>query len=101
MSGECDKCGDHALECECNCLKSTKKNIIEYPKNISAWWSDGRDEEFNLWAFGCLQPGLNKGVIECWENLHPEYPMTVGDSIWLCICKMNYLYQQQKKRNEN
>lgn len=69
---------------------------MEYPKNIHDWFSDGRDKEFGIWAFGCEQPGSNQKMIECWERLHPEYPMTEGETLFLCICKMNYLFQKQK-----
>lgn len=70
--------------------------LCKYPKNIHDYFSDGRDKEFAIWAFGCEQPGLRGGVSECWNKLHPENPMTEGETIFLCICKMNYLYQHQK-----
>ncbi len=69
---------------------------MKYPKNIYDYFSDGRDKEFALWAFGCHQPGSNQKLIECWENLHPEYPMNEGDTLCLCICKMNYIHQMLK-----
>lgn len=70
--------------------------MIEYPKNIADWFSDGRDKEFAMWAFGCEQP---KGkMIECWESLHPEYPIRDGDTLFICICKMNYIYQTQHRK---
>jgi hypothetical protein len=70
--------------------------MIEYPKNIKDWFINVHDEEFSMWAFGCKQPRLNGGVQKCWEKLHPEYPMIAGEMNFICICKMNYLYQQQK-----
>lgn len=72
------------------------KKEIEYPKNIHDWFSDGRDKEFALWTFGCEQPGSNEKMIQCWEKLHPDYQMRDRDSIFICICKMNYIYQMQK-----
>lgn len=70
---------------------------INYPKNIQEWFSDGRDNKFALWAFGCEQPGSNQKMLECWERLHPEYPMIEGDNLFLCICKMNYIYQHRQE----
>ena len=66
---------------------------MKYPKNIEEWFSDGKDEDFANWAFGCKQPGSNQKMIEFWHQLHPEYPMKGKDTIFICICKMNYLYR--------
>jgi len=38
---------------------------------------------------------------EYWEKLHPEYPMKAGETLFICICKMNYLYQTQKSNKKN
>ena len=70
---------------------------IKYPDNIHDWFSKGKDEEFSLWAFGCKQPDSNIKMIQCWEKLHPEIPMKNTDSIYICICKMNYIYQMKNK----
>ena len=70
---------------------------MKYPKNIHDFFSDGRDKEFSMWAFGVEQPGSNSELERLWKKLHPEYPMNREDTIYLCICKMNYLYQKEKK----
>ncbi len=73
---------------------------MKYPKNIYDFFSDGRDEDFSMWAFGCKQPGSNNALMDCWDKLHPEYPMITGETLCLCICKMNYLYQKERKCQE-
>jgi hypothetical protein len=65
--------------------------MIKYPKNIYDWFSDGRDKEFSMWAFGCEQP--RDKMFELWDKLHPEFPMKPGDTLYLCICKMNYIFK--------
>ncbi len=70
--------------------------MIKYPQNIQDYFSDGQDEEFAMWAFGCKQPGSNINMIQFWEKLHPEHPIRDRDSMFICICKMNYLFQQDK-----
>jgi len=66
MSDACDKCGLEDPECHCYLYELEQrvtlleekldKLMIEYPKNIHDWFSDGRDKEFSMWAFGCEQP---------------------------------------------
>ena len=68
---------------------------MEYPSNITDFFENGKDEDFAMWAFGCLQPGSSIKMIQCWENLHPEHPMRDADSIFICLCKMNYIYRKE------
>jgi hypothetical protein len=70
---------------------------MKYPKNIEDYFQTGQNEEFNKWAFGCLQPGSNKKMIELWNNLHLEYPMEENELLYFCICKMGYLYYLSMK----
>ncbi len=73
---------------------------MEYPKNISDYFTNAQDKKFALWAFGIEQPGSNIKMIQCWEKLHPEYPIREVDSMFICICKMNYIYQMLKNIND-
>lgn len=70
--------------------------MIKYPKNIKDYLPEGLHKEFAIWAFGCEKPWLNGGFQKCWEKTHPEIPIRGDETISLCFCKMNYLYQQQK-----
>lgn len=65
---------------------------IEYPENIQDWFTERTDKEFCMWAFGYENPGSNQKMKKYWESLHPEFPMKDHDTIFICICKMNYLF---------
>jgi hypothetical protein len=45
-----------------------------------------------MWAFGTEQPGSNIKMKQAWEKMHPEFPMKDFDSVYICMCKMNYLF---------
>ena len=68
---------------------------IKYPKNLTEYFPDGRNKEFAMWAFGVEQP---KGKsAELWDKFHPDYPMTDGETVFICFCKMNYLFHYLNK----
>jgi hypothetical protein len=69
----------------------------DFPKNIHKWFISDTNPDFSMWAFGCLQPGSSQKLIECWEKLHPEHKIKDNDSMFIIICKMNYIYQKEIK----
>lgn len=72
-------------------------NEIKYPENIEEWFTNGNDNEFLIWAFGYKIPFFTEKTLDCWNKLHPQHPMKIEDTIFICICKINYIYYEYKK----